>query len=229
MKYELGGVQHELVCYCDKSNSCAWRVGDGYPYCPLDQPFGQFSLIPYKSDQARAGEGGNRSEITSAVEKFVMPQLLNDFPEFNVAAAIDRVKSDAALFYRSAIENKVLFSDNSTTALLENLILPKDVKGNIIIHKAALSAYNKLGHDRILTYQASAEYMDTSDTRNQKRLILKYIAASDDDFSQNIHTFTCPNCGAPVPTIGDKVCKYCGIALQTSTSLGWYLMDIREG
>lgn len=165
----------------------------------------------------------------SAVEKFVMPQLLNDFPEFNVAAAIDRVKSDAALFYRSAIENKVLFSDNTTTALLENLILPKDVKGNIIIHKAALSAYNKLGHDRILTYQASAEYMDTSDTRNQKRLILKYIAASDDDFSQNIHTFTCPNCGAPVPTIGDKVCKYCGIALQTSTSLGWYLMDIREG
>ncbi|MBR5713335.1 MAG: zinc ribbon domain-containing protein [Clostridia bacterium] len=165
----------------------------------------------------------------SAVEKFVMPQLLNDFPEFNIAAAIDRVKSDAALFYRSAIENKVLFSDNTTTALLENLILPKDVKGNIIIHKAALSAYNKLGHDRILTYQASAEYMDTSDTRNQKRLILKYIAASDDDFSQNIHTFTCPNCGAPVPTIGDKVCKYCGIALQTSTSLGWYLMDIREG
>lgn len=165
----------------------------------------------------------------SAVEKFVMPQLLNDFPEFNVAAAIDRVKTDAALFYRSAIENKVLFSDNTTTALLENLILPKDVKGNIIIHKAALSAYNKLGHDRILTYQASAEYMDTSDTRNQKRLILKYIAASDDDFSQNIHTFTCPNCGAPVSTIGDKVCKYCGIALQTSTSLGWYLMDIREG
>ncbi len=165
----------------------------------------------------------------SAVEKFVMPQLLNDFPEFNVAAAIDRVKADAALFYRSAIENKVLFSDNTTTALLENLILPKDVKGNIIIHKASLSAYNKLGHDRILTYQASAEYMDTSDTRNQKRLILKYIAASDDDFSQNIHTFTCPNCGAPVPTIGDKVCKYCGIALQTSTSLGWYLMDIREG
>lgn len=165
----------------------------------------------------------------SAVEKFVMPQLLNDFPEFNVAAAMDRVKTDAALFYRSAIENKVLFSDNTTTALLENLILPKDVKGNIIIHKAALSAYNKLGHDRILTYQASAEYMDTSDTRNQKRLILKYIAASDDDFSQNIHTFTCPNCGAPVPTIGDKVCKYCGIALQTSTSLGWYLMDIREG
>ena len=165
----------------------------------------------------------------SAVEKFVMPQLLNDFPEFNIAAAIDRVKSDAALFYRSAIENKVLFSDNTTTALLENLILPRDVKGNIIIHKAALSAYNKLGHDRILTYQASAEYMDTSDTRNQKRLILKYIAASDDDFSQNIHTFTCPNCGAPVPTIGDKVCKYCGIALQTSTSLGWYLMDIREG
>lgn len=165
----------------------------------------------------------------SAIEKFVMPQLLNDFPEFNIAAAIDRVKSDAALFYRSAIENKVLFSDNTTTALLENLILPKDVKGNIIIHKAALSAYNKLGHDRILTYQASAEYMDTSDTRNQKRLILKYIAASDDDFSQNIHTFTCPNCGAPVPTIGDKVCKYCGIALQTSTSLGWYLMDIREG
>ena len=165
----------------------------------------------------------------SAVEKFVMPQLLNDFPEFNVAAAIDRVKTDASLFYRSAIENKVLFSDNTTTALLENLILPKDVKGNIIIHKAALSAYNKLGHDRILTYQASAEYMDTSDTRNQKRLILKYIAASDDDFSQNIHTFTCPNCGAPVPTIGDKVCKYCGIALQTSTSLGWYLMDIREG
>lgn len=165
----------------------------------------------------------------SAVEKFVMPQLLNDFPEFNVAAAIDRVKTDAALFYRSAIENKVLFSDNTTTALLENLILPEDVKGNIIIHKAALSAYNKLGNDRILTYQASAEYMDTSDTRNQKRLILKYIAASDDDFSQNIHTFTCPNCGAPVPTIGDKVCKYCGIALQTSTSLGWYLMDIREG
>ena len=141
------------------------------------------------------------------------------------------VRRDAAAYYQSGINGAPCFTDGAVTSFLQSFAaaLPSDVKGGIKVHRVALYGYDASGQDRMLTYQASVEYADTADAVRQKRLVLKYIAAFSADPASDVKTCNCPNCGAPVPVIGSKNCRYCGAALKTPAGLGWMLLDAREG
>ncbi|MBR0135838.1 MAG: zinc ribbon domain-containing protein [Clostridia bacterium] len=165
----------------------------------------------------------------AAMDSLLLPQILKDFPEYNPSVIIDRVKADAKLYYESAKEGRILFEQGISTALRESMSLPEGVAGGIVVHRAALTGYDTRGRDRLITYQAAVKYDDDRGTPHQKRLTLRYIAASTDDFANEIEMIKCPNCGAPVPTVGEKVCRYCGTALVTSAGLGWVLTSVKEG
>lgn len=165
----------------------------------------------------------------TSVESLLLPQVLKDFPEYNSAVIAQRVKTDARLYYESAAAGELLYKNGVSTALRENIRLPENVKGGIIVHKVALTAYNKSQRDRLITYQAAVQYDTKDDDVNQVRLNLQYIAAYTNDFQNEIKVIKCPNCGAPVPSVGDKVCRYCGAALRVSAGQGWVLVDVHEG
>ena len=59
-------------------------------------------------------------------------------------------------------------------------------------------------------------------------LVLKYLAAWSTDTQTGVKRANCPNCGAPVPIVGSKVCQYCGSALKVWAGTGWLLTDLRE-
>ena len=164
----------------------------------------------------------------SSIEGLLMPQITKDFPDYNASVIAERVKADARLFYESAIKGEVLFDKGTSLPCRQNMQLPDDVAGGVLIHRAALAAYVKQGRDRQLNYQVSAQYDDKNGETWQKRLTLKYIAAYTEDFTDDIHVIKCPNCGAPVPTVGDKVCRYCGAALKTASGYGWVLTSIKQ-
>lgn len=173
-----------------------------------------------------------RAETTpkslAGMESILLPQIMKDFPEYNSAVVYDRVRSDARLFYESAIEGRPLYKEGISAALRERMTFPGDVAGGIGIHRVSLSDYDRRSRDKFITYQAAAKYEDAKGTTHQTRLHLKYIAAYDDDFANEIRVIKCPNCGAPVPTSGEKVCRYCGAALRTAPGLCWVLTDIKE-
>lgn len=181
-------------------------------------------------DQIKAADEAARTTPRSltSVESFMLPQVLKDFPEYNSAVIAERVKRDARLYYESAAAGEVLFDKGVSTLLKENMKFPKNVAGGIEIHKVALTAYDKQARDRLITYQAAVKYDGTDNDVYQVRLKLKYIAAYTNDFQNNIIVIKCPNCGAPVPAVGDKVCRYCGAALLVSAGQGWVLVDIGE-
>ena len=54
------------------------------------------------------------------------------------------------------------------------------------------------------------------------------IAAEKADAEQNICTYQCPNCGAPIGNIGQKICEYCGTVLYPAAPLSWMLFKISE-
>ena len=56
-----------------------------------------------------------------------------------------------------------------------------------------------------------------------------YIAGYADDPESPVVGFNCPNCGAPLPAVGARVCVYCGTAFSAPVDLGWMLTDAREG
>ncbi len=178
-----------------------------------------------------SGTEPDKPRSLSSLESVLLPQVLRDFPEYNSAVIAERVKRDAKTYYESGIANEVLFSDGTSNSFRQSFsaALPANVKKDVRVHRVALCGYDTRAQDRILTYQAAVQYIDTTDEVRQRRLVLQYLAAFTDDPACEIKTFNCPNCGAPLPIIGSKTCRYCGTALKTPTGLGWVLIDAHEG
>ena len=82
------------------------------------------------------------------------------------------------------------------------------------------------GGDAKAVFQAAAEYLDSRDALRPVRLTLKYIAAYDGNVDGEVRGFNCPNCGAPLPIVGSKICHYCGTGIKSSAGLGWILTDV---
>ena len=166
----------------------------------------------------------------SSAEPLLMDRIKRDFPEYNPELIRQRVMKDARTFYMSAQAGTCLYADGISDQLRERLesFLPPDVAGGIQVHKVALSAYDDSSVDRVLTFQAAASFRDSAGTTRQRRLVLKYLAAWSTDTVTGVKRSNCPNCGAPVPIVGSKVCQYCGTALKVWAGTGWLLTDLRE-
>lgn len=165
--------------------------------------------------------------LSSAGDLF-LDRIKRDFPEYNPAMVLNRVKKDARIYLQSAKEGHALFREGVSDSFRERLAysLPTDVKGGIEVYNAALSDYDDRGRDRILVFQAAAEYLDSRDALRPVRLTLKYIAAYDGNVDGEVRGFNCPNCGAPLPIVGSKICHYCGTGIKSSAGLGWILTDV---
>ena len=176
----------------------------------------------------------NEAETTpkslSSAEPLLLDRIKRDFPEYNPELIRQRVAKDAKTFYESAQAGKCLYVDGISDQLRERLesFLPPDVAGHIQVHKVALAAYDDVSEDRVLTFQAAAAFKDASGVTRQRRLILKYLAAWSTDTETGVRKANCPNCGAPIPAVGAKVCRYCGTALKVWAGIGWLLTDLRE-
>lgn len=165
--------------------------------------------------------------LSSAGDLF-LDRIKRDFPEYNPAMVLNRVKKDARIYLQSAKEGHTLFREDVSDSFRERLAysLPTGVKGGIEVYNAALSDYDDRGRDRILVFQAAAEYLDSRDALRPVRLTLKYIAAYDGNVDGEVRGFNCPNCGAPLPIVGSKICHYCGTGIKSSAGLGWILTDV---
>lgn len=165
--------------------------------------------------------------LSSAGDLF-LDRIKRDFPEYNPAMVLNRVKKDARIYLQSAKEGHTLFREGVSDSFREHLAysLPTDVKGGIEVYNAALSDYDDRGRDRILVFQAAADYLDSRDALRPVRLTLKYIAAYDGNVDGEVRGFNCPNCGAPLPIVGSKICHYCGTGIKSSAGLGWILTDV---
>lgn len=164
----------------------------------------------------------------SSAGNLFLDRIKRDFPEYNPAMVLNRVKKDARIYLQSAKEGHTLFREGVSDSFREHLAysLPTDVKGGIEVYNAALSDYDDRGRDRILVFQAAAEYLDSRDALRPVRLTLKYIAAYDGNVDGEVRGFNCPNCGAPLPIVGSKICHYCGTGIKSSAGLGWILADV---
>ena len=166
----------------------------------------------------------------SSAEPLLMDRIKRDFPEYNPELIRQRVMRDAKTFYESARAGKCLYEDGVSDQLRERLesFLPPDVAGDVQVHKVALVAYDDASQDRVLTFQAAASFRDGAGVTRQRRLILKYLAAWATDTENGVRKANCPNCGAPIPAVGSKVCRYCGTALKVWAGTLWLLTDAKE-
>lgn len=188
------------------------------------------NILSYILSALKSAGAVERPKIRSlsSTGDLFLDRIKRDFPEYNPAMVLNRVKKDARIYLQSAKEGHTLFRDGVSDSFRERLAysLPPDVKGGIEVYNAALSDYDDRGRDRILVFQAAAEYLDSRDALRPVRLTLKYIAAYDGNVDGEVRGFNCPNCGAPLPIVGSKICHYCGTGIKSSAGLGWILTDV---
>lgn len=188
------------------------------------------NILSYILSALKSAGAVERPKIRSlsSTGDLFLDRIKRDFPEYNPAMVLNRVKKDARIYLQSAKEGHTLFREGVSDSFRERLAysLPTGVKGGIEVYNAALSDYDDRGRDRILVFQAAAEYLDSRDALRPVRLTLKYIAAYDGNVDGEVRGFNCPNCGAPLPIVGSKICHYCGTGIKSSAGLGWILTDV---
>lgn len=181
--------------------------------------------------------GAQEAEVTpkslSSMERLLLPGIRADFPEYDAQLMERRARQDALSFYQCLQRHMLLFEeDRGVRSFLEEMEEEIARRAGQVqspyVHKAALSAYRNGGAQCFVTYQAACQYQEAQGRTLQTKLELTYIAAAQADMEQGISVYQCPNCGAPVSSIGGKQCEYCGTVLHPAAPLSWLLFSICE-
>lgn len=176
-----------------------------------------------------------------SVESVVTKKIANDFPELDINELKALVEKSVRDIYL-AIENKdsskfknseyiKSYIDSKINDLNNQNIVIDDIK----FHNTVINNYEKKASNASLVFQTSFEYFlkegNKIGKKVQDRLKIEFIYILDeakyDKKTQGI-ILHCPNCGAPVKSLGFKNCEYCGIRITDLPKKTWYLNKITQ-
>ena len=168
----------------------------------------------------------------SSMDTIYLEKLKKDFPDLN----INELKSDCEkviVDVLKAIENKdesVLLSSEKINSFIKSKITDNQVYyDNIKIHKTVLNKYEKKEDIATIYLASSVEYISNG-KKHQTRFKVEYIYIIDSLKNENIRALglNCPNCGAPIKTLGHKKCDYCGTGVIDIVKKNWIANNIKE-
>lgn len=177
-------------------------------------------------------EEETRPKTLYGMENVYIPILSKDFKELNV----NELKAYAEkniIECLNAIKNKDKTFDPKSEKVLtwvrEKINSSKGkMYENIKIHKTVLNRYEKLNGVATLTFQTALEYK-INDKKVQSRIETQFIYIIDSDKTENNAIgLNCPNCGAPIKSLGEKQCVYCGAGVIDIVKRVWSLNNIKE-
>lgn len=189
----------------------------------------------------------------SAMTGLYLPKITKDFPDFNYDEMKERAEN-VLCSYLLAINsmNAGMLTDGNEELhnQLENRISILRNSGqrehfeNIKIHRTEISQYKKSQGRCSITFQSSIQYYhyvtDHSGSlkRGQRNMYeqsrydvdLIYIQNRDIVEKETDHALglNCPNCGAPISSLGAKSCEYCGTPVIELNIHAWTFSDVRE-
>lgn len=181
----------------------------------------------------------------SGMDRIYGPQIKADFPELN----LDELKTRAERLARTTLlaihmEDPSLLSESAELYSaqvrhhIDNLqsLSQKERYEEITIHRSVISDYRKDAGTCRIRFQIAvgARYRKLAEdgrilagqdgvTQFKAELEALYVQDRDQLRSQSIEAlaFNCPNCGAPVPALGEKTCDYCGAAIEPLNIRVW--------
>lgn len=186
----------------------------------------------------------------SAMTRLMEPQIMRDFPEFSW----EEFKHKSENMLRSAL---LAISAGSPEGLMEasedirkqviNIIEDNRVNNigesysDITIHQTEIANYKKQNGKCVITIQSSVGYMYNKmqdgeviagsrkrKTQTKYNIELVYIQDVEETNVDNAIGTTCPQCGAPVKTLGAKYCEYCGSGVIPLNIRVWSLHKFYE-
>lgn len=182
----------------------------------------------------------------SGMTRIYLPMIMKDFPEFNY----DEFKTKAENMLMSAFdaitnENKDLVMNGSKDIIHSvSLIICNNINSgyketykNVKIHQTEICGYKKMNGTCVITLQSAVEYFHYIEKEDKlmtgdKQLKEQTRYNTDIVYIQDVSKLegesqtafvgaVCPNCGAPVSSLGNKYCEYCGSEIKTVNVNVW--------
>ncbi len=183
----------------------------------------------------------NTPKSINGMESVLRPRVEDDFPDMSLEELKAKNK-DEVFAYFSAIENLNIthfekypnVNDIIRKKISENKVYKKKFS-NLKVHKQAMSDYRVLNNVNTISFQMAIEYMLSSEdtpeaVKTQSRVETQWIWLPDEQNfnSENAKAFNCPNCGAPVSDLNNRVCIYCQTSVEVDFTKSWRLNSILE-
>ena len=187
-------------------------------------------------------ENENTPKSLSSMETLATEAIKRDFPDLNINE-LKSMAENTILNYLRAIDKKDVedlknYSESIKTMALARIedLGDKSVKyDDINIHKTVINRDEKSKGIASL-YTASAieyYYSDGKSIRKkiQDRFLVEIIYVIDPttvDLDKKLLGLNCPNCGAPITTLGEKYCRYCNTGIKDLVKRSWVINNIKN-
>lgn len=216
--------------------------------------YGTNSIVDALNQSQKTAQDEHKS--VNSMTKTYLPQIMRDFPEFSydqfktkaehtLLSALAAISNDNTGLIKDASEEfkvkvRSLIEMNQANELDEDY-------SDCVIHQTEITAYTKRAGVCRITLQSALEYYHTvrrkSDgkviqgkdgVKAQDRYNVELIYIQDKTKMEKIGHGNdsigshCPNCGAPVTSLGAKHCEYCGTALTQINLLVWSINNFTK-
>lgn len=188
----------------------------------------------------------------ASATKLYLPSIMKDFPEFHYDEMRGRAENVLTSFLRSVdAQNNSLLTEG-TNELKDKLLmrieaLKREGKTehfqNIRIHRTEIQQYRKVKGRCSVVFQSAVEcrhYQEkdgkiikgSSQLLEQSKYNVELIYIQDreqiEDLGDAGLALNCPNCGAPLSSLGAKTCEYCGTPIIEFNIKTWNFSDVKE-
>ena len=148
-------------------------------------------------------EDQNTPKSLASMESLLKPSILKDFPDLNINE-LKSMGENGILDYFKAINEKDIEVVNNYNDTIKSFVEAKinDIK------------------DKTVTY---------SNIQDRFKIEIIYVIdASKVDKDKKLLGLNCPNCGAPITSLGSKKCKYCDTGIKDIIRRTWVINSIKS-
>lgn len=189
----------------------------------------------------------------SSMTSLLLPKIVSDFPDFQYDEMKHRAENVLTQYLRAVTEKNAAILTDGNTELKQQLdshiqmLSVKDLREHfdqIHIHRTEINQYRKTAGRCIITFQTALEcyhyITDNSSAVREGSKEYKYQTKYNTDLIyiqdrnlvenelDNALGVNCPNCGAPLSSLGAKFCEYCGTPVIEINIHAWSFSNVEE-
>ncbi len=189
----------------------------------------------------------------SGMTRLALPRITKDFPDFEYEEMRNRTNQMLTSYLRAVTSRDESLLEDCSSELKAQLqaqvqaARDRDLREHfesIHIHQTEISQYQKTSGRCIITFQTALEcYHYLADNNGnvvegekskkyQTKFDTELIYIQDRDKVENMASsaigVNCPNCGAPLTSLGAKKCQYCGSPVIEINIHAWTFGSITE-
>lgn len=199
----------------------------------------------------QAAELEHTPKSVNGMTSLCLPRITADFPAFNWYEFRQKAENMLKSALRAISSGDISLLTDASADLRNQVGLEiaanrdhgiREVYQNIDVHQTEIATYRKQGGTCVIALQTSIGYIhyveDHGEVTQGSKTVMKqtryhielqYIQdTSQIAEGETALGTTCPNCGAPITSVGQKTCEYCGLAVTEININTWALNRYSE-